>query len=328
MRRRVLWLLALALVVAGLGDGGLWLLGVRRLQADAAGQTAALRAAGWQVETGAPQPGGWPLEARVDFPMLRLVHPSGTAWQSAGLRLTIALLRPLRLGFSLVGPHVLTPVGLLELPMTAARLDGWFGLTVPGTGEIAARDLRLDLPGGAVHLDSFDLRASPEAGGAWTAEAEVDGITLDGQTAAPWLGNRIDRIAVQVALSGALPGGFDRAAAARWRQEGGTIQVRQFALAWGQLDLEADARLDLDAALQPEGDGTLRATGVVETLDTLSKQGLIAPGPARAIGTVLLLLPRTPDGQVVLPIGLHDRRLSVARFPLTGVPEWRWPDGK
>jgi hypothetical protein len=110
-----------------------------------------------------------------------------------------------------------------------------------------------------------------------------------------------------------------------WRAAEGRLDLTRLALRWGKLDVVANAQLQLDAQLQPAGEGTVQAVGLPETFDALAAAGMMPAGTARAARAVAALMARPPDGEVELPVTLAERTLSVARFPVARLPEMVWP---
>lgn len=72
-----------------------------------------------------------------------------------------------------------------------------------------------------------------------------------------------------------------RTALAQWALGGGTVELLHFAFAQAPLDLEGEGTLALDRDLQLLGALTLRAQGLVETIDLLVADGMIPEGTAR-----------------------------------------------
>jgi hypothetical protein len=67
---------------------------------------------------------------------------------------------------------------------------------------------------------------------------------------------------------------------------------------------------------------------VQEAVALLASAGLVAPAQAPALATVLGFVARTPrEGgppRIDAPVELRDRRLTVARMPITILPLIRW----
>jgi hypothetical protein len=143
-------------------------------------------------------------------------------------------------------------------------------------------------------------------------------------------GGEVELLSAEALLVGPLPPpGPPAMAAAGWRDAGGLLEIPALALRWGPLAGDARLSLTLDAALQPQGNGTLRVTGAPEALGALARAGLIDGNAARtAQGIAALLARRPPEGgapRVELPVALANGTLSVARVPLLRVAPIAWP---
>jgi hypothetical protein len=159
--------------------------------------------------------------------------------------------------------------------------------------------------------------------------AEARGLKPAGELSKT-LGPEISRVIVDATLNGPLPTeGNAQANAMAWRDAGGSVVVRNFALVWGPLDLSANATLTLNDQLQPTGNGYIHAVGYAETLDACAAKGLISNSAATAVKAVLSLLASYPtDGSapsVSVPLTLRDDTLSMRQVPLIRLPAVQWP---
>ncbi|MFC0410762.1 DUF2125 domain-containing protein [Roseomonas elaeocarpi] len=347
LRPLVALLVLLALMAAG--HAFLWHLMAERLQDGFDQWAQARRAQGWRVEYGAPQRGGWPLSATLRLPDFRLQGaalglPGGMEWQSPALVLQVSLPWLDALRIEPRGPQRLR-LGTLELPFAADRITGRLPLqsgVPPRGGELEAERLRLGLPFRREGLEIRHLQGSLatrstaiEGENAVTVGARAEDITLPPpQPGEVWpLGPAIAEAGLQAALTGPLPGTRQPPAqrAAAWRDAGGVLELRDVTLRWGQLAASAAATMALDEQLQPMGAGTLRLSGAEEAVAAMSAAGVIQPSVAQLAQSVVRLLARSPApgeaAQVELPVTLEDRRLSLARLPVTRLPPLAWPTG-
>src|SRR5262249_5261499 len=142
----------------------------------------------------------------------------------------------------------------LELPLLAGAWPGFIDLRVenlradiPNAGGAGAQSLRL-------HTDSAVAAKSGEA--ALVFSLDGDDVRWPSALARP-LGARIAKLQVEGTLNGPVPVGRTPAEqAAAWRDGGGSVEIRRFAVAWGPLDLSGTATLALDDQLQPMGAGS------------------------------------------------------------------------
>ncbi len=118
---------------------------------------------------------------------------------------------------------------------------------------------------------------------------------------------------------------------AAWRDAGGAFLVQRLALGYGPLGLSGNGRFGLDERLQPSGEAQVQVLGYAETLKTLTASHVMTAHAAQAIGAVLALLARPPEGggapEVDAAVSLQNRTLTVAGFPLVQLSPITWPSG-
>ncbi len=346
MRRR-LWLLLTALLLAlVIGDGLIWHFAEQQMRTGLANWVAARRATGWSVSTTRPQAGGWPLAATLTLRDVALQGgapdiPGGLAWRAERVVLRLALLHPLALQIEAEGAQHLRVSDAPDIPYTAGGLR----LLVPLRADPSAQ--ALDLHGetlratvpvagadDALTFDRLDVDAvlqptAPQGQAAVSMSLKANGIGLPARL--HWaLGQRIASVVLDAALNGPLPDAIGlTACATKWRDDGGSLEVRHVQTKWGPLGLAATATLALDPELQPMGTGTAQVTGYAETLDALARNGLMSRSAATTAKAVLSLLANTPDdgspSEVQVPLSLQYRTLSMRQVPLVRLPELDWP---
>ncbi|MDX9860425.1 MAG: DUF2125 domain-containing protein [Rhodospirillales bacterium] len=229
---------------------------------------------------------------------------------------------------------------------------GGIGRTAKG----AVRDLRakVDLDGGRPVAGHIDARAADFAG-----DGGLDRLTLERAAAdfrcmpvvdaddrtpvadvrvtaheiglpSGWglpLGAEVAAIRLDATVLGNLPFGPLVDLLGGWRDDGGTVEVRQLDLTYGPLALAANGTLALDEALQPIGAFTARIEGFFETVDALRTRGAIRSQDAVTAKMVLGILAKRNDAgriSLAVPLTLQDRRLYVGPVPLAEVPPIRW----
>ncbi|MCX7381161.1 MAG: DUF2125 domain-containing protein [Alphaproteobacteria bacterium] len=289
----------------------------------------------WRIAYGDVRPGGWPFAATLDVDDLRFENAANrTSIRIAGARVAIALRHPTLTGITITGPVVIETDGQRTAEINALRAEASLTLAAPHEITLAVRGLNTTTGAGPIALDRLDIRAIPRpaASTAETAlalDASAEGIELGGLALVlrgP-LGTRIAGIALNATLSGPidlrLPGPAHIARA--WRNAGGVLTIAALDVQWSRLDLNLQATIGLDAALQPDGRGTAGAGGIPETLDRAVGEGLMPAASARAVKAVIGLMPQTPDRKISLPLTLQNQTLTAARFPLIRMPELQWP---
>jgi hypothetical protein len=191
-------------------------------------------------------------------------------------------------------------------------------LTVSGQTSLAIAHAvaRARIPGGAVasHLDTW-----------LSASFALDGVALP--VTVPPLGSTVERIAANLAIKGTIPGGARRQALAAWRDDGGTLELESFALAWGKLALDAKGTVALDAALQPLGALTATIRGYGQIIDALVATGNLKAGDAALVNLGLGVLAKpAPDGQYQLdaPLTLQNGQVYLGPVRLARMPSFVW----
>jgi hypothetical protein len=103
---------------------------------------------------------------------------------------------------------------------------------------------------------------------------------------------------------------------ARWRDDGGNVELRRVKLAWGGLDIEAAGTLSLDSRLRPIGALTARVRGHEKLIEALVAMGEMSAAEATAAKTVLGLLAAAGGGVLSVPLTLQDGKVSLGPVAL------------
>lgn len=339
--RRTQWLsiLLLAMVFGPVAADALyWYIVERNIANGFAAWRTTQETLGWEVGAGAPIRGGWPLAATLTIPAMILRGgdrnvPGGLSWSAEYLKLNVALWHPAVLTASAQGAQRLRVGSALQIAYTAERMT----LSLRVEQRSSAQQMILDVANlreadaslGSLQAKlTFDPTA-PSSTGMLDIAAEATGLKPTGELSRT-LGPDISRVTIDATLKGPLPAGGDVEAKAKvWRNSGGSLVVRNFAIVWGPLDFSAHATLTLDDRLQPTGNGYANAIGYAETLDACAAKGLISHSAATAAKAVLSLLANYPaDGgapSVSVPLALRDDMLSMRQVPLIRLPTVQWP---
>lgn len=332
-----------ALVAGAAGHALLWRAMATEIEQGFATWVQIRRAQGWRVEHGTPMRAGYPLSAALILPTLRIeggdaTLPGGFQLQSERATLRVSLPRLDRLRVEMPGAQRLR-LGDAEYRFAADTLVALMPLEVgtpPRGAEVLAERLRLFTPAGPMEvgtarltLDTSSTATEGEAALEVTASAEeIDLPVAPGGRAAAF-GRRIAAFGAEMALSGPVPPGrFPVVRAERWRDAGGTLEVRSLTLRWGPVGAIAAATLALDEGLQPMGAGSLRLTGAGDALDALAEAGLVGRRAAATARAVLPLMSRANaagEPEVDVPLTIEDRTLAVARVPVMRFDPLDWP---
>jgi hypothetical protein len=249
-------------------------------------------AAGWRIEAGLHAIGGWPLAVKLTVPGVGATAPDRSRWAVESVVLQVSLLHPDRLLIDAPGAQRVT-LAKGEITFDAERLHLELPMAVtdaPAEFSLAAREISLSPP-----------VASPLG-------PSIASISAAG---------RISHVAT-------LPEAAITALARQWRDRGGSIDVRQFALHWGPLEIAGNATLALDGRLQPTGNATAGISGFAEAIDRLADAGSVPP-QAAMLATAALSMLAGDEGTAEVPLELRAGRLSMRQIPLLAVPDLAWP---
>ena len=329
-----------------------------RMRNEYASWIATIGSQGWAVHSDAVNEGGFPAGATLTITGLdlsggRALLPGGLDWRADRVVLTLPLLHFWRLKVEPEGQQVIriagtkavtcfadalsadVPLGRGRADRIAFRVDG---LTAGLLQSPQRQDVRID------HL-ALDLKANRKNSARITAEATIDAAGVELPDNGRWpLGALVRQISATLDIASPALSGVAAAEQARaWHDWGGSLTVPRLIVRWGPMDLRATARLHLDDALQPAGDGSATIGGWAQTVDALAAGGTIPDGMAQTIKMVMGLMARAPrdslgrdgvdgagegldNGQDVLtvPFTLKDSTLSAGKIPLIRLHDVRW----
>ncbi|MFP6771737.1 MAG: DUF2125 domain-containing protein [Alphaproteobacteria bacterium] len=98
---------------------------------------------------------------------------------------------------------------------------------------------------------------------------------------------------------------------ATWRMGGGTVEVRQFRLLWGDMEINATGSLALDDRMRPIGALTAKIRGHEQLLDIAARSGAMSKNRRIAAGAVLGLLAAAGGGVLSVPVRMQDGQLFL-----------------
>jgi hypothetical protein len=339
--RRLRWVYGLlaAFLLAILGYTAFWFHLKGRVEQGLAEWSADRRSKGWQVVYGPPAISGYPYRLVVDLKDLALADPTHPqAWA-----LTLPAIRVLTHPWTL--RHILLqPSGPLDVawgPNGArselhAKAEQWRASLVLDTRDrlqrlsIEAKQPSLDLAYPrfdgrfrvfAEHAE-LHLRDNRGVAGAKTAAdlaASGQQVATSFISPGPPFGRTIAALSLDLGLTGRI----DTPNVARWRDDGGTVELLRAAVRWGPLDATATGTLALDNQMRPIGAATAEAKGWEAVIDRLGENKHFSRGQARALKLGLGLLSQTaPDGTKVLkaPISAQDGHLYVGPVQVLELP--------
>jgi hypothetical protein len=289
--RLLRWIVAVLAIAAGLHSLYWWRLG-RALEDGAQAWIEQKISAGWEIQSGPATTGGWPFAVTRSFPGFTATAPARFGWNPERLVLTLDLLRPDRLDVAAPGRQRLMLAGRGDATLTARRFR--LGLKL-GSGD-APLNFDLDLTDIRLPL-SLPLPFGPS----------VASLSAAGQ---------VSHVSDSPAAVTTL--------ARQWRDRGGGVDLPQFALRWGKLDLSGHATMALDERLQPKGEATARIAGFADAIGGLAADGSLPP-QAAMLAIAALSLASNDAGVAEVPLQLQAGRLSMRQVPLMRVPDLMWP---
>ncbi len=341
MRRKYpLIALAVILLLVG-GEFVYWRIAAQRLRDGYQSWLAAMVQRGWEVSSGAASISGWPRTAALVVPNLTLRHtgaaiPGDVQVASAGVTLSVSLLRPVTLRMSMTGPAHVRVAGLQDVVVTGD--EDWvsvpLGADDPRAVDMHASGLRIEPASGAWHATAGLLNAhatiaehapADQSEPAATFSVSAEAIALPPVIKWP-LGTNVSSFSLDGVMNGPMPQTRDIMRwAEAWRDGGGSLAITHLALGWGPLGLTSSATLALDEQLQPMGSGNGRIVGYAATLDRLAAAGMLTKSAATAAKAVLSLMAGTDEPSAVdVPLTLQYRTLSMRQVPLVRLPELDW----
>jgi hypothetical protein len=218
--------------------------------------------------------------------------------------------------------------------VTTRRLDGTVEVTA---GKITAIDVAaIDIAGtglaegvaigdAAAHIELPPRPPQSHTDIAVGLSLQLDQATLP--VALPAFGHTLSGLSVAGQVKGALPPGPFTEALARWRDDGGTLELESLRLRWGALLIDASGTLALDRALQPEGAFSAVITGQDSAVDVAVMSGALKPGEAGAAKALFGLLAKPKaDGQeaLTLPMTIENQQLYLGPAKLGAIPTIPW----
>jgi hypothetical protein len=293
----------------------------------------ARRAEGAEASYGGLTHEGFPFRivVRLDSPRLALPEvPPRPLWQASRLALVLQPWDLRHLIFDLSGQ------GRLEADDGARRrrldydvAEGLASYQTDTAGRLLRlsvdlRQVALDEPGGAAAtLARGQLHVRPGESGAIETALQLDNLHLDTDRLPealrplPAFGPEVALLQVDASIEGAPPlAGDPRSWLARWRDQGGDLQLRRLKLTWGEVDIESTGTLALDAEMRPLGALTAKVKGHEHLIDAAVAAGQMRRKDAQIAKAVLGTLASAAGGVLSVPITLQDGVASLGPVPI------------
>jgi hypothetical protein len=339
--RRLRWVYGLLAVLLLLivGYSAFWFYLKGRVEQGLAEWAAERRSKGWQVAYAPPAITGFPYRLVLDLNHIALADPTHPLAWSVRVPALRAVTHPWTLRQVMLQPTGQLDVtwgpgsarsalhGKAEQVRASLQLDARDRLRRFSV-EVKRADLDLNHPrfdgryrAIAEHLELHlrDNRGSPGAQTAADLAISVDGLATSFLNPGPPFGRTIAALSVDLGLTGPI----EAPTVARWRDDGGTVELRRVALRWGPLDANATGTMALDRQMRPIAALTAEVKGWEAVVDRMAENRHLSRSQARAlkIGLTLLSKPDS-DGSKVLkaPISAQDGRLYIGPVMVMELP--------
>jgi hypothetical protein len=315
-----------ALILAALTAA--WFYAAQGVRAEIAGWTERQRAAGILFTHGDLGFGGFPFRVDLTIPDPALASADGARrWEAAALSASAPIWRMDRLDWDAAGRHRYRFTGSdglqheIVLDMLSAEARTEFEDGRIRAGEFAAASVRITgtAPGEAV-INGLQARLSVLPEKAVDLKSESGALLIFAQSvtlpSGPDAGfhEPIRSVDLSLALTGPLPWSESPDALLRWRDAGGTLELRRLAFAWSELAVEGEGALALDSRMRPEGVVTLRLDGLQAVLQKMTAEGALPPEDAETVRRMagdLASPDATVPGRLLVVVSAQDGKLAI-----------------
>ena len=143
----------------------------------------------------------------------------------------------------------------------------------------------------------------------------------------PGFSGPVDDLGFGVTLMGAFPSGPLRQAAATWRNDGGTVELDNLRLHWGDMEINGSGTLALDNDLQPIGGFSGGVAGFDQLLNALVSSGRVKASDARVARLALAMLAKAgPDGrpEISTSLTIQNGEMYLGPAKLGPAPRIDW----
>ena len=143
----------------------------------------------------------------------------------------------------------------------------------------------------------------------------------------PILGETIDELALALSVKGAVPGGRLVQAISEWRDAGGTIELDNLQLKWGELGTTASGTIALDRELQPVGGFSGAIQGYDQILTALVQSGRMRAAEAGLARLALAMLAKAgADGKpaITTAFTIQNGQMYLGPAKLGKAPRIAW----
>ncbi|MCA0201198.1 MAG: DUF2125 domain-containing protein [Proteobacteria bacterium] len=314
--------------------GAVWLGAAFWLRARVDAFVADLAGKGYAIEHSEPLFVGFPAAVGLKLADLSVMAPSaqgGWHWQGTPVVVRLHIGAPNTPVIDLGGVQRIT--GLLSAPHEGLsfNVDEGFATLTFGQGQalenIVVKMTGATVAGAASSETLLTVRDSVLDVSVARGHIAWRMNDIDVPQTIPPLGQTIHSVQIAADVVGPAPAGPLREALTTWRDAGGAIEVRAFALDWPPASAAGTATLALDEALQPMGAATIKFQGFFDIVAALQAKGYVHDREVSMAKIVLGMLARpsaSGEPELSLPITVQNRKLSAGPVALMDMPEVRW----
>lgn len=145
------------------------------------------------------------------------------------------------------------------------------------------------------------------------------------------ISSTLDQFAWALTAPAPLPSSIAFEDIARWRDDGGTVEIESLAVRWGVLTIDAQGTLSLDERYRPLAALSATVRGHRALVDSLVQAGALRPSEGAAAKITLSVLSKSADnGGIIVPLTAQNGWLTAGPLRLLQVQplDLFWSGGK
>ena len=309
-----------------------WLYAANRSESELAAFFDQLEQQGFHIAAAEPGLSGFPFEISIQFDGLEITNPRDQ-WQWIGQDLTVNA-TPWQLNRLHIHPNgiqqisILTPDERIRLTLQASdskitlgrdeEKGNFASVTAKGL-EISDQDHRynfgfsqLTFTGSMQDPHDTDLHMN-----GLKLSLSASGIRLSEQSQLP-LGPMIAALDFEISMPSGVPLNTSEEALDSWQQAGGTLEIENFMIQWGQLSGHFSGALALDDSHRPDGILQAELANLPQTLLGFAEQGLLDRKQAgiAAAAIQFFSVKINSQGQPVITLPIHLTQGGVMLGPV------------
>lgn len=314
---------ALALVLAFGAYAGIWQIYSKKFERYIESQLAEIQTKGFDVSFDHLKIGGFPFGYDVTVTNLEVKRGEEfRTWVDGLITFSAKFWKPQEISSVAGGTHHLVVDDLKaqgqgfiikSFTIDTKRFEFFYDnlvVTISGLEVLRAKELEYDMD--LAPADKADTK---------TLRVRLEELEIPALKEAP-LGSKIEHIVFDASLKGPLKGDSHLDLVKNWYENDGEIEIKEFALKWGDTTAKGDGDLTLDENLQPIGAFSAEFTGLDKALDVYEKAGHLKKASAAMLKLLKLGVSAT-QGQKI-SITIQNRKLLLASIPILDLPEITW----